>query len=236
MTDATALAGAIAAGRVDPSVLAGAVVEASHARATLGAIVSLMDEAGIVAAIREGVATGGPFGGVPMLAKDLGAPAAGLRQGVGSDALRSASACGGPGGRGASDAALPFRRARARRTVDRAGVRLRPVVGAARGTRGAQSLRRRPHARRVLGRGGGGGGGGGRGHRPWHRRGRVDPGPGGVLRALGSETLARGRGLGADLRQSPDGDRLRRGAGAVAAGRGGGVRGDLRDAGRGGSA
>jgi amidase len=63
--------------------------EASHARATLGAIVSLLDEAGIVAAIREGVATGGPFGGVPMLAKDLGAPAAGLRQGVGSDALRS---------------------------------------------------------------------------------------------------------------------------------------------------
>jgi amidase len=86
----------------------------------------------MVAAIREGVATGGPFAGVPMLAKDLGAPAAGLRQGVGSEALRSASACGGPGGRGASHAPLPFRRARARRTLDRAGVRLRPVVGAAR--------------------------------------------------------------------------------------------------------
>jgi amidase len=40
-------------------------------------------------AIREGVATGGPFAGVPMLAKDLGAPAAGLRQGVGSEALRT---------------------------------------------------------------------------------------------------------------------------------------------------
>jgi hypothetical protein len=59
-------------------------------------------------------------------------------------------------------------------------------------------------------------------HGPWHRRGGVDPGAGGLLRALGAETLARGGGSGADLRQSPDGDRLRRRAGAVAQGRGGG--------------
>ncbi len=89
MTDATALAEALAAGRVDPSALASAVCEAASDRAELGAVVSLFDEAAVADAIREGVAAGGPFAGVPMLAKDLGAPAAGLRQGVGSEALRS---------------------------------------------------------------------------------------------------------------------------------------------------
>ncbi len=89
MTDATALAEALAAGRVDPSALASAVCEAASDRAELGAVVTLFDEAAVADAIRDGIAAGGPFAGVPMLAKDLGAPAAGLRQGVGSEALRS---------------------------------------------------------------------------------------------------------------------------------------------------
>ena len=77
MTDATALAGAIAAGRVSPSALASAVCNAARDRADLGAVVNLMDKDAIAVAISEGAATGGPFAGVPMLAKDLGAPAAG---------------------------------------------------------------------------------------------------------------------------------------------------------------
>jgi amidase len=89
VTDATALAEAIRAGRVDPSALAAAVGEASNARSTLGAVVTLFDEAEMADAIRDGLATGGAFAGVPMLAKDLGALAAGLRQGVGSEALRA---------------------------------------------------------------------------------------------------------------------------------------------------
>jgi amidase len=89
VTDATALAGAIRAGRVDPGALAAAVGAAARARSTLGAVVTLFDEGKMEAAIREGVASGGPFAGVPLLAKDLGAPAAGLRQGVGSEALRT---------------------------------------------------------------------------------------------------------------------------------------------------
>jgi len=89
MTDATALGLAIKAGGVDPSALAGAVRDAMRDRAGLGAVVTLFDEGTIREAITEARAKGGPFAGVPMLAKDLGAPAAGLRQGVGSEALRS---------------------------------------------------------------------------------------------------------------------------------------------------
>jgi amidase len=89
VTDATALASAIAAGQVDPLALARAVCEAAHDRAGLGAVVTLFEKDAMADAIREGAATGGPFSGVPTLAKDLGAPAAGLRQGVGSEALRA---------------------------------------------------------------------------------------------------------------------------------------------------
>jgi amidase len=89
MTDATALAAAIGAGRIDPSDLAGAVRDAMRDRAGFGAVVTLFDQDAMREAITEARATGGPFAGVPMLAKDLGAPAAGLRQGVGSEALRT---------------------------------------------------------------------------------------------------------------------------------------------------
>ncbi|MCU4654039.1 amidase [Roseibacterium sp. SDUM158016] len=88
MTDATALAQAIAGGRVSPRDVAGAVCDAVAARENLGAVVAMLSPQAMCAAVEEGAATGGPFAGVPMLAKDLGAPAADLRQGVGSEALR----------------------------------------------------------------------------------------------------------------------------------------------------
>jgi amidase len=87
--DATALARAIAAGEVSPAAVVRATLGAARSRAALGAVVEMLPEAEAVRAAEEGAATGGPFGGVPMLAKDLGSPAAGLRQGVGSAALRA---------------------------------------------------------------------------------------------------------------------------------------------------
>jgi amidase len=88
MPDATALAKAIGAGRVSPAEVVRAVYAAAEARAALGAVVALLPEREAVAMAEEGAASGGPFAGVPMLAKDLGSPAAELRQGVGSEALR----------------------------------------------------------------------------------------------------------------------------------------------------
>ena len=88
MADATALAEAIAAGAVSPQAVVDAAYDAARARENLGAVVAMLPkcEAGRVA--EEGATTGGPFAGVPMLAKDLGAPVADLRQGLGSEALR----------------------------------------------------------------------------------------------------------------------------------------------------
>ncbi len=88
MADATALAEAIAAGVVSPQAVVDATYGAAEAREDLGAVVALLPKCVAARTVREGVATGGPFAGVPMLAKDLGAPAADLRQGLGSEALR----------------------------------------------------------------------------------------------------------------------------------------------------
>ena len=201
MTDATALGLAIKAGGVDPSALASAVCDAMRDRAGLGAVVTLFDEDAIREAITEAWAKGGPFAGVPMLAKDLGAAAAGLRQGVGVRGPAIPAPARGPGGRGAADAALPGGRACARRPLHRTGIRLRAVGGATGRTRGAQPVRHGKDARRLLGRGGCGRRGRHCRHRPCHRRRRVHPRAGLGLRALGAETLARGGGVGG--RSSP---------------------------------
>lgn len=89
LPDATAVARALAEGRLAPAALAEAVCEAVRARASLGAVVEMLPQGDMAAAIAEGVRTGRPFSGVPMLAKDLGSAPAGLRQGVGSAALRA---------------------------------------------------------------------------------------------------------------------------------------------------
>ncbi|MFW5641472.1 MAG: amidase family protein, partial [Roseicyclus sp.] len=88
MPDATALARAIRTGAVGPAEVVDAVYAAARVHEDLGAIVAMLPQGTARAMAEEGAASGGPFAGVPMLAKDLGAPAAGLRQGVGSEALR----------------------------------------------------------------------------------------------------------------------------------------------------
>lgn len=88
MPDAMSLGEAICAGELGPAEVVRAVYAAAEARDGLGAVVAMLPERDAVAMAEEGAATGGPFAGVPMLAKDLGAPAAELRQGVGSEALR----------------------------------------------------------------------------------------------------------------------------------------------------
>ncbi|MCY3879965.1 MAG: amidase family protein [Rhodobacteraceae bacterium] len=88
MADATALAEAISAGAVSPQAVVDATYDAAVTRGDLGAVVALLPRSEALRMAEEGAATGGPFAGVPMLAKDLGAPVAGLRQGLGSEALR----------------------------------------------------------------------------------------------------------------------------------------------------
>lgn len=89
MPDGTALAQAIAAGRITPAAVAEGCCAAARERAGLGAVVEMLPPGEAVAMTEEAAATGGPFAGVPMLAKDLGSAAAGFRQGVGSAALRA---------------------------------------------------------------------------------------------------------------------------------------------------
>ena len=89
MADATALAGAIATGLVNPQAVVQAVYKATRDRADLGAVVTMLPRREAIRAVEEGAATDGPFAAVPMLAKDIGAPVADLRQGLGSDAVRA---------------------------------------------------------------------------------------------------------------------------------------------------
>ena len=89
VADATALAGAIATGLVNPQAVVQAVYKATRDRADLGAVVTMLPRREAMRAVEEGAATDGPFAAVPMLAKDIGAPVADLRQGLGSDAVRA---------------------------------------------------------------------------------------------------------------------------------------------------
>lgn len=84
MPDATALAAAIAAGRLTPR----SAMAASRARATHvpGAVVRLLPDACAMADAEA--APRGVFGGVPFLAKDLGAAARGLGNAAGCPVLR----------------------------------------------------------------------------------------------------------------------------------------------------
>lgn len=86
--DATALARAIGEGRVTAAEVAEAVCDAARMRASLGAVVGMLPRDDIRTMLKDAAAAGGPFAGVPMLAKDLGSAAAGLGQGAGSAALR----------------------------------------------------------------------------------------------------------------------------------------------------
>lgn len=84
MPDATALALAIAEGRVSARAAMAASLDA--AGASTGVVARLLDRPSALA--EAGRAPSGPFGGVPMLAKDLGAAARGLAPAAGSPALR----------------------------------------------------------------------------------------------------------------------------------------------------
>jgi len=81
--DATALAKAIAQGRVTAPAVMDATLARADAQAEMGAVVRLLSPEAIPAP------KPGPFSGVPMLAKDLGSHAKGLAPGAGSDALRA---------------------------------------------------------------------------------------------------------------------------------------------------
>lgn len=85
MSDATALAQAIADGRTTARAVMAATLAAVAARADLGAVVRLLPQAALLA----DTAPAGPFHGVPMLAKDLGSHARGLATTAGSPALRA---------------------------------------------------------------------------------------------------------------------------------------------------
>ena len=92
MTDATALAAAIADGRVSAMQVMEASLAACHARADLGAVVHLdedMARAGAAAADARPQDQRGAFHGVPFLVKDLGGVAKGLPPAAGSAALRA---------------------------------------------------------------------------------------------------------------------------------------------------
>lgn len=84
MSDATALAAAIAAGRLTPR----GAMAASRARAddVPGAVVRFLPDASAMADAEA--APGGVFGGVPFLAKDLGSAARGLGNAAGCPVLR----------------------------------------------------------------------------------------------------------------------------------------------------
>lgn len=81
--DATALANAIAQGRVTALDVMDATLARADAQAGLGAVARLLPLDAIPAPVP------GPFGGVPMLAKDLGSHAKGLTPAAGSSALRA---------------------------------------------------------------------------------------------------------------------------------------------------
>lgn len=91
MTDATALAAAIADGRTSARAVMEATLAACKAQAALGAVVyhdMAMARDRAIAADALPQDQRGPFHGVPFLAKDLGAVAAGLPVAAGSAALR----------------------------------------------------------------------------------------------------------------------------------------------------
>ncbi|KIC48011.1 amidase [Tateyamaria sp. ANG-S1] len=81
--DATALANAIAQGHTTASQVMDATLACADAQAGLGAVARLLPRDKIPAGID------GPFGGVPMLAKDLGSHAQGLAPSAGSEAMRA---------------------------------------------------------------------------------------------------------------------------------------------------
>ena len=85
MTDATALAAAIAKGRV--SARDAMAASLSRAREVPGAIARVLPDD--VALSLADSAEAGPFSGVPFLGKDLGALVRGLKQGAGSAAIAS---------------------------------------------------------------------------------------------------------------------------------------------------
>ncbi|WP_071691417.1 amidase [Nioella sediminis] len=92
MTDATALAAAIAEGRVSAAEVMEASLAACHAQEALGAVVHLDEDlarAGAAAADKLPMDQRGPFHGVPFLVKDLGGVAKGLPQAAGSVAIRA---------------------------------------------------------------------------------------------------------------------------------------------------
>jgi amidase len=90
-SDATALAGAIRAGRTTASAAMAAALAAAGARADLGALARIDAELGLAAARTADAAPGagrGPFHGVPFVGKDLGGHARGLAPAGGCAALR----------------------------------------------------------------------------------------------------------------------------------------------------
>lgn len=92
MTDATALAAAIAEGRVSATDVMEASLAACQVQGALGAVVHLdedMARTGAAAADALPADRRGPFHGVPFLVKDLGGVAKGLPQGAGSTAIRA---------------------------------------------------------------------------------------------------------------------------------------------------
>lgn len=92
MTDATALAAAIADGRTSARAVMEASLAACETHARLGAVVFLDEaaaQAGAIAADTKATAGRGPFHGVPFLGKDLGSAARGLPVAAGAAALRA---------------------------------------------------------------------------------------------------------------------------------------------------
>jgi amidase len=92
LTDATALAAAIADGQASACEVIEASLSACHAQAELGAVVHLdknMARAGAKAADILPPGRRGPFHGVPFLVKDLGSLTKGLPTAAGSAAIRA---------------------------------------------------------------------------------------------------------------------------------------------------
>lgn len=85
--DATALSHAITAGQVRARAVMEATLDAIEAQAGLGAVARLLPQHTLLE--MAGAVQPGPFAGVPMLAKDLGACAKGLAPAAGSAALRT---------------------------------------------------------------------------------------------------------------------------------------------------
>lgn len=95
MSDATALAAAIAEGRTSARAVMEASLAACDSQAALGAVVyrnDLMARADADAADKRPGEGRGPFHGVPFLAKDLGSRARGLAASAGAAAFRNIAA------------------------------------------------------------------------------------------------------------------------------------------------